>query len=175
MKQKSSKNLPKLVCVSALALLSVPLKQAHAILTIACSQNISFGTILPSCTGNVTVRATAASGTINNGCHTLVSGAIRPGTCIVSTTALPLAVSDARITFTTTQVQFSNTAGGGQVTLDNYRLQTGAGSQLNSFTYNRTLVNPTHTFKVGGRLRFDNAEPNGNYSSNVNIIVTAIP
>lgn len=155
--------------------MAVPIRQAYAVLTITCPQNISFGTILPACTGNITVRATAGDGTINNGCHTLVAGAIQAGTCIASTTALPVAASNARITFTTTQVQFSNTGGAGQVTLDNYRLQTAGGSQLNSFTYNSTIVNPTHTFKVGGRLRFNNAEPNGNYSNSVNIIITAVP
>ena len=164
-----------LVCVSSLAALAIPARVAHATITINCTQGISFGTILPNCTGNMTVRGTSASGTLNNGCHSLVGGVIRPAICNIVTTVLPTATSNARITFSTVSVQFSNTMGGGQVTLDNYRLETGAGSVLNTHTYASTLLNPTHTFKVGGRLRFDNAETNGTYNSSVNIIVTAIP
>jgi len=152
----------------------VPSKIVSAAPTISCTQNISFGVILPSCDGNITVRGTPASMTVNNGCHSLVAGAIRPAICNVMTT-LGTAVSDARITFSTPQVQFSNTTGAGLITLDNYRLQTAGGSQLNTVTYNSTLLNPTHSFRVGGRLRFNDAETLGVYNSNVNIIVTAIP
>ena len=163
-----------LACVSSLAVLAVPTKVVQAMPTINCPQNISFGVFLPICNGNITVNATSGSSTANNGCHSLVAGAIRPGQCNIVTT-LATATMNARITFSTTQVQFSNTAGGGLITLDNYRLQTAGGSQLNTFTYNNTLLNPTHTFKVGGRLRFDNAETLGVYNSSVNIIVTSVP
>ena len=174
---QSSHNTSKKIfaCVSAIAVMAVPSKIVHAAITINCTQSISFGTILPLCNGNITVQATVASNTANNGCHSLVAGAIRAGVCNVVTTALPTATENARITFTAPQVQFSNTLGGGLITLDNYRLQTGGGSQLNSFTYNATLLNPTHSFKVGGRLRFDNAETLGNYNSNASIVVTGIP
>ena len=163
-----------LACVSSIAVLAIPSKIVRAAMTVNCTQGISYGVILPLCAGSITVRATAASGTVNNGCHSLVAGVIRPGICHVGTT-LGTATMNARLTFTTPQVQFSNTTGGGLITLDNYRLQTAGGSQLNTVTYNSTLINPTHTFKVGGRLRFDNAETLGIYNSSVNIIVTAIP
>jgi hypothetical protein len=163
-----------LACVSSLAVLAVPSKILRAAPTINCTQNISFGVFLPLCNGSITVRGTSASGTTNNGCHSLVAGAIRPGVCNVVTT-LVTATSNARITFTTPQVQFSNTTGAGLITLDNYRLQTTGGSQLNTFTYNSTLLNPTHTFKVGGRLRFDNGETLGVYNSNVTLCVTLVP
>ena len=113
--------------------------------------------------------------TVNNGCHSLVGGVIRPGVCNVVTTALATATSNARVSFTGASVAFSNTAGGGLVTIDNYRLETGGGSVLGSFTYNSTLLNPTHSFRVGGRLRFDNGETNGTYNTNFNVCVTAIP
>lgn len=163
-----------LACVSSLAVLAIPTRMATAMPTINCTQNISFGVILPVCTGSITAQATSGNGTLNNGCHSLVAGAIQPGICSVVTT-LATATMNARITFTTPQVQFSNTAGGGLITLDNYRLQTAGGSQLNTFTYNNTLLNPTHSFKVGGRLRFNNAETLGVYNSSVNIIVTSVP
>lgn len=163
-----------LVCVSSLASLAAPANVANAAITINCTQGISFGTILPNCTGNITVRATPASGTANNGCHSLIGGVIRPAICHISTT-LATATMNARITFTTALLQFDNATSAGTITLDNYRLQTGAGSQLNTHTYASTLINPTHTFKVGGRLRFNNAEPNGTYSSSVDIIVTSVP
>lgn len=164
-----------LACVSSIAVLAIPSKIASAAITINCTQGISFGVFLPLCSGTITVRATAASNTINNGCHSQVGGVIRPGICNVITTAAPTATMDARITFSTPQVQFSNTMGAGLITLDNYRLQTAGGDQLNTVTYNSTLLNPTHTFKVGGRLRFDSAETLGVYNSSVDIIVTAIP
>lgn len=163
-----------MVCVSALAFLSAPLRIAKAAPTISCSQGISFGIFLPSCNGSITVRATPGSGTMNNGCHSQVGGVVRPAMCNIQTT-LGTATMDARITFTTIQVPFSNTLGAGLITLDNYRLQTAGGSQLNTFTYNAALLNPTHNFRVGGRLRFDNAETLGTYNGSVNIIVTAIP
>ena len=161
--------------ISALSVLAVPSKIVSAAITINCTQGISFGVFLPSCNGSITVRATAASGTTNNGCHSLVGGVIRPGICNVVTTAMATATMNARITFTTPMVQFSNTTGAGLITLDNYRLETAGGDVLNTFTYNSTLLNPTHSFKVGGRLRFDNAETLGIYNSSVNIVVTAIP
>lgn len=162
------------VCVSSLAVLAVPAKIVKAAPTVNCTQGISFGTFLPVCTGNITVRATPASGTANNGCNSNIGGVIRAGICNVITT-LATATMNARITFTTPQVQFSNTTAAGLITLDNYRLETAGGSQLNTFTYNSTLLNPTHTFKVGGRLRFDNAETLGSYNSNVSICVTSVP
>ena len=165
---------PIVACVSSMAVLAVPSKITRAAPTVNCTQGISFGVFLPQCNGTITVRATAASGTVNNGCHSLVAGVIRAGVCNVVTT-LATATMNARITFTTPQVQFSNTTGAGLITLDNYRLQTTGGSQLNTFTYNSTLLNPTHTFKVGGRLRFDNAETLGTYNSNVSICVTSVP
>ena len=82
---------------------------------------------------------------------------------------------DARITFTTAMVQFSNTLGAGDVTIDNYRIQTGGGSAINTFTFNAASLDPTHTFKVGGRLRFSNAETKGTYNTNLTITVTSIP
>lgn len=161
-------------CVSSLAVLAMPAKIVSAAPTVNCTQNISFGVFLPICNGSITALATPASGTVNNGCHSLIGGVIRPGVCNVVTT-LATATMNARITFTTPQVQFSNTMGAGLITLDNYRLETGGGSALNTFTYNSTLLNPTHTFRVGGRLRFDNAETLGTYSSNVSICVTSVP
>lgn len=168
-------SIKTMVAVSAIAVIAMPMKIAHAIITINCTQNIGFGTILPNCTGSITVRATAASGTANNGCHTFIGGVIRAGVCNIVETAGGTATMNGRITFTTPAFQFSNTAAAGQVTLDNYRLQTGAGSAVNTFTYNSTLINPTHTFKIGGRLRFDNAETAGTYNSAINVVVTAIP
>lgn len=163
-----------LACISSIAVLAIPSKIVRAAPTISCTQGISFGIFLPLCNGSITVKATAASGTTNNGCHSQVGGVIRPGICNVVTT-LATATSNAQITFTTPQVMFSNTTGMGLITLDNYRLQTAGGSQLNTFTYNSTLLNPTHTFKVGGRLRFNNAETLGVYNSNVTICVTLVP
>ncbi|MCI5060572.1 MAG: DUF4402 domain-containing protein [Alphaproteobacteria bacterium] len=163
-----------MVYVSAIAVLAVPARISLAAPTINCTQGINFGVILPSCNGSITARATSASGTNNNGCHSLVSGVIRPGICNAVTT-LATATMNARITFTTPQVQFSNTTGAGLITLDNYRIQTGGGSATNTHTFNSALLNPTHTFKVGGRLRFDNAETRGTYNSNVGICVTSVP
>jgi len=168
-------SLQTLVCVSSMALLAAHPKVAHAIITINCTQNISFGVILPNCNGSITVQATPGSGTVNNGCHSLVGGVIRPGICNVVTTAMATATSNARVTFTVGSVAFSNTTGGGLITIDNYRLETGAGSVVGSFTYNSTLLNPTHSFRVGGRLQFDNGETNGTYNTNLNVCVTAIP
>ena len=111
---------------------------------------------------------------MNNGCHSQIGGVIRPAICNIQTT-LGTATMDARITFTTPNVQFSNTTAAGLITLDNYLIQTAGGSVLNTHTFNSSLLNPTHTFRVGGRLRFDNAETKGLYNSNVNIVVTAIP
>ncbi|MEM6811808.1 MAG: DUF4402 domain-containing protein [Pseudomonadota bacterium] len=167
-------NVRSLVAVSSLAFFAMPIGYANAQVTITCTQNISFGTILPNCTGSITVRATPADGTTNNGCHTLIGGVIRPAICNIITTMVT-ATMNARITFSTALVQFNNTTAGGQVTLDNYRLQTAGGSQLNTFTYNNTLLNPTHTIKVGGRLRFDAGEANGSYNGGVDIIVTSVP
>lgn len=162
-----------LVCVSAMAVLALPVR-VHAAPTINCTQGISFGIFLPICNGTITAQADAASGTNNNGCHSLVGGVIRPGICNVVTT-LGTATMNARISFTTTQVQFSNTTGAGLITVDNYRVQTTGGSQVGTHTYSNTLLNPTHTFKVGGRLRFDNAETLGIYNSNFGICVTSVP
>lgn len=165
----------KLACISSIAILAVPSKIVSAAMTVNCTQGISYGIFLPQCNGSITVQATAASGTINNGCHSQVGGVMRAGICNVVTTALPTATMDARITFTTPNVTFSNTMGAGLITVDNYRLQTGGGSALNTFTYNSTLLNPTHTFKIGGRLRFNNGETLGVYNTNLNLCVTAIP
>lgn len=164
-----------MVCVSALAVLSMPVRIANAAITINCTQAINFGAFLPLCNGTITVRGTSASGTINNGCHSQVAGVIRPGICNVVTTANATATSNARITFTTPNVAFSNANGSGLITLDNYRLETANGSVLNTHTYASTLLNPTHSFKIGGRLRFNNPEPRGTYNSNVGVVVTAVP
>ena len=163
-----------IVYVSAIAVLAMPVKIVSAAMTVNCTQGISFGTFLPTCNGTITSKATAASGTNNNGCHSLVAGVIRPGVCNVVTT-LGTATMNGRITFTTPNVMFSNTMGGGLVTIDNYRIQTAAGSVLNTHTFTSALINPTHTFKVGGRLRFNNAETLGIYNSNFGICVTAVP
>lgn len=165
-----------MVCVSALAILATSAKPVKAAITINCTQGISFGTILPLCNGRITVRATSGSATANNGCHSLVGGVIRPGICNVVTTAMATATSDARVTFTAApNTMFSNTTGAGLVTLESFRLETAGGSALNAFTYNSTLLNPTHTFKVGGRLRFDLGETVGTYNTNLSVCVTAIP
>lgn len=163
------------VTVSAFAVLSAPIYVARAAPTINCTRNISFGAFLPLCNGSITVKGTAGSGTMNSGCHSQVGGVIQPAICAVSTTANPTATQNARITFTAANHQFSNTMGGGQITIDNYLIQTAGGSQLNTHTFSGTLLNPTHTFRVGGRLRFNATEPRGSYSSNFNIVVTAVP
>ena len=162
-----------MVYVSALALLA-PIKMVSAAPTISCTRNISFGRFLPLCNGNITVRASSGSGTANNGCHSLIAGAIRPAVCNIQTT-LGTATQDARITFTTNQLAFSNNTGAGLVTLDNFVIETAGGSQAGSHTFTAALLNPTHTFNVGGRLRFDLAEPSGTYSSTLNVVVTSIP
>ena len=167
-------NWRTLACISSLAVLSAPPKIVHAAPTINCTQGISYGVFLPSCNGEITVRATAASGTINNGCHSQIAGVVRAGMCNAVTT-LATATMDARITFTTPQVQFNNTTGAGLITLDNYRIQTAGGSQLNTHTFAATLLNPTHSFRIGGRLRFDATEMLGSYNNNVGICVTSIP
>jgi hypothetical protein len=162
------------VLVSALALFSSPMRSAVAAATIACTRGIDFGRIVPSCAGSITVRATSASNTINNGCHSLVGGAIQPGICSIQTTVGPTATMDALVNFSVGSVTFNN-GFSGTVTLDNFRIQTAGGDVLNSFTFPSALLNPTHIFKVGGRLRFGAAEPVGSYNSNFNIVVTSIP
>lgn len=170
------RSLQKMVCVSAIALLATSAKTAKAAITINCTQGVDFGVILPLCSGRITVRATSGSGTANDGCHSLVAGVIRPGICNVVTTAMATATSNARVTFTAApNTMFSNTTGAGLVTFESFRLQTGGGSALNVFTYNSTLLNPTHTFKIGGRLRFDLGETVGTYNTNLTLCVTAIP
>jgi len=163
-----------MVCVSAIAVIAVPMMRAQAAPIINCTRPISFGTFLPLCNGSITVRATAASNTVNNGCHSFLAGGIQPAMCNVQTT-LGTATQDVRITFTAPQLQFDNASNAGQVTLDNYAIQTAGGSQLNTHTFSAALLNPTHTFKVGGRLRFSNGEPKGSYASTINVVVTAIP
>lgn len=81
---------------------------------------------------------------------------------------------DARITFTRANLQFNNGVSG-QVTYDQYLIQTAGGSAANTHTFNAGLLNPSHSFKVGGRMRFDSNEPSGTYSSNIQIVVTSIP
>jgi hypothetical protein len=163
------------VLVSALALAAAPFVPANATMTISCTRGISFGRIVPSCAGTITVRGTASSVTINNGCHSLVGGAIRPGICTIRTTAQPTATENARITFLTAALAFSNGASG-TVTLDNYRIQLASGgSTTNTHTFNSGLLDPAHSFRVGGRMRFGAAEPVGSYSSSLSIVVTAIP
>ena len=161
------------VCVSAFAVLSFPHQTVLAAPTINCTQGVSYGRIIPNCTGNITVRATSGSGTVNNGCHTLVSGVIRPGLCTIQTT-LGTATMDARITFTRGSLQFNNGASG-LVTYDQYLIQTPSGSKLNTHTFNAALLNPSHNFKIGGRMRFGSNEPSGTYSSNIQVVVTSIP
>jgi hypothetical protein len=163
-----------MICVSAIAVFAVPYRMAMAAPTITCSRGISFGRLLPGCDGSITVRATAGSATVNNGCHSLISGAIRPAICTVRTT-IAMATQDVRVTFTGAQLQFNNSVGVGGVTLDNYTIQTVGGSQLNSHTFNAAVLNPAHTFNVGGRLRFSAGEPVGSYNSSLNIVVTSIP
>jgi hypothetical protein len=162
------------VYVSALAVLALHPTIVTAAPNISCTQNISFGAFLPNCTGSITVRGTAASGTMNNGCHSVISGAIRPAICNIATT-LATATMDARVTFTAPNIQFSNTTGAGLITLDNYRIQTAGGSVINTHTFTNTLLNPSHSFRVGGRLRFDNAETKGTYNGGIDIVVTSIP
>ncbi len=164
---------PLLICVSALAVIAAPLRLAAAP-TITCTRPIGFGRILPLCNATITVRAASGGGTVNNGCHSQVSGVIQPAVCVVQT-SLGVATQDARITFAATQTQFDNTHGAGLVTLDNYLIQTAGGSQPNSHTFNAGLLNPTHTFNVGGRLRFGAGEAAGSYNTTFNIIVTSIP
>ncbi len=162
-----------MVYVSAIAVIAAPRFTAMAAPTVNCTRNISFGRIIPLCNGSITVRGTSASNTINNGCHSLVVGAIQPAICSVQTT-LGVATQDVRVTFTSPQRQFAG-SGGGQVTLDNYRIQTASGSAVNSYTFSAALLDPKHTFKVGGRLRFGSNEASGSYSSNISIVVTSIP
>ena len=162
-----------MVSISALAIISLPITTARAVVTINCARGINFGRILPQCNGKIVVHATTGSNTTNDGCHSLVGGAIQNAICTAQTTILPTATQDVRVTFS--GAPFSNTAGQGQVTLDNYRLRAGAGSVQNTHTFNASLLNPTHSFRVGGRLRFNAAEPVGSYSSTFNITVTSIP
>jgi hypothetical protein len=152
-----------MVCVSAIAVIAAPMRQLQAAPTINCTRPISFGTFLPVCNGSITVRATAGSATVNNGCHSFVAGGVQPAICSVQTT-LATALQDARITFTAPQLQF-----------DNYLIQTAGGSQANTHTFSAALLNPTHSFKVGGRLRFSLGEPKGSYSNTINIVVTSVP
>jgi len=158
-----SHSLETMVCVSAMAVLALPMRPAIAAPTITCTQNISFGVFLPNCNGNITVRGTAGNGTVNNGCHSQIGGVIRPALCNIQTT-LVTATMNARVTFTAPNVQFSNTTGAGLITLDNYLIETGGGSVMNTHTFTATLLNPTHNFRVGGRLSFDNAETRGVYN-----------
>lgn len=163
-----------IVCISSIAVLAVPSKIVSAAPTVNCTQGISYGIFLPLCDGSITVKATAASGTTNNGCHSQIGGAVNVGICNIATT-LATATMDARVTFTAALATFSNTGGGGLITIDNYRLQTAGGSQVNTATYNAALLNPSHSFKVGGRLRFNNAETLGIYNGTTVICVTSIP
>lgn len=163
-----------MVSISLLAFMTAPFRASLAAPTINCTQGFDFGAFLPLCNGQITVKATAGNGTVNNGCHSLVSGAIQPAICNIQTT-LGVATKDARITFTTASHSFDNTGGMGDITIDNLAIQTAGGSQLNSHTFAASLLNPTHTFKVGGRLSFSNNEPKGKYQSSINIVVTSIP
>ena len=167
-------SLEKIICVSAIAAFALPVQTVIAAPTIICTQNISFGIFLPNCNGSITVRGTPGSATMNNGCHSAMGGAIRPAICNIQTT-LATATMDARVTFTAPNVQFSNTTGAGLMTLDNFRIQTAGGSVSNTHTFNNSLLNPSHDFRVGGRLRFDNAETKGAYNSGIDIVVTSIP
>ncbi len=162
------------VCVSVCAVMAVTQNVVLAAPTISCSRDISFGRILPNCNGNITVKATASSGTVNNGCHTLIAGAIQPAICTVATT-LATAAQNVRVTFSRASVTFSNSVGAGRVTYDQYLIQTASGSQANTHTFAAALVNPSHVFKVGGRLRFSNPEPAGTYDGTLQIIITSIP
>ena len=163
-----------MVCVSVGAVLASPKPIALAAPTISCSRNISFGRIIPNCTGSVTVRATAGSGTINSGCHSLISGAIQPAICTAQTT-IGVATQDVRVTFTRGNLPFSNTGGFGQVTYDQFLIQTAGGSQLNTHTFSAALLNPSHVFRVGGRLRFNDNEPSGTYNGSIQVVVVSIP
>jgi hypothetical protein len=171
---KKDNSLKKLIYVSAIAVLALPPSIVQAAPTITCTQDISFGVFLPSCTGSITVKGTPGSGTMNNGCHSALGGVIQPAMCNIQTT-LATATMDARVTFTAPDVQFSNSTGAGLVTLDNFRIQTAGGSVMNTHTFTNTLLNPSHPFRVGGRLRFDNAETRGTYNSGIDIVVTSIP
>ena len=162
------------VLVSAVAFLSMPARAAMAAPTISCTRNITFGRIIPLCNGTITVRGTAASNTANNGCHSQVMASPMPAICTIGTT-LATAASDVRITFASPAVTMDNQVGAGQVTLDNYLIQTAGGSQLNAYTFNASSINPNHVFRVGGRLRFGLGEPSGSYSTSFQVIVTAIP
>lgn len=162
-----------MVYVSAIAVLAAPLRVSLAAPTISCSRGISFGRFIPQCNGTITVNGTVNNVTANNGCHSAVIGAPQAGICTAHTT-IGTAVQDVRITITAPQLQFNN-GGGGQVTLDNYRIQTAGGSAINTATFNAALLNPDHTFRVGGRLRFKGTEPSGSYSGALNIVVTSIP
>ena len=162
-----------LVCVSALAVIAAPLR-ARAAPTISCTRPMSFGTFLPQCNGTITVRASVGSGTANNGCHSQLGGVVQPAICVIQTT-IGTATQDARITFTTTERKFANTQGGGEVTLDGYLIQTAGGSQAGTHTFNAALLDPGHTFNVGGRLRFGSGELAGSYDTTFNIVVTSIP
>lgn len=163
-----------MICVSTAAVMSVVRPTALAAPTIGCSRNLSYGRLIFSCDGNVTVRATAGSATLGNGCHSLVSGAIQPAICTIQTT-LGVATQNARVTFSQGNLIFNNTGGGGQVTYDQYRIQTAGGSQLNSYTFDASDLNPSHSFRVGGRLRFNSNEPSGTYNGYIQITVTSIP
>lgn len=162
------------VLVSTVAVLSMSARAAMAAPTISCTRNISFGRIIPLCNGTITVRGTAASNTVNNGCHSQVMAAPMPAICTISTTQAT-AVSDVRVTFSSPAVTMDNQVGAGQVTLDNYLIQTAVGSQANTYTFTAGDVDPTHVFRVGGRLRFGLSEPSGSYSTTFQVVVTAIP
>ena len=164
-----------MVCVSAIAVLSIPSRAAIAAPTVNCTQNIDFGTFLPSCTGNITIKGTVGNGTMNNGCHSQISGVIHPAVCNIQTT-LATATMNARITFVTASLAFGNGTAGDLITLDNYRIETAGGSAINTHTFNASLLNPTHTFRVGGRLRFGAGEARGSYSNGgPSICVTSVP
>lgn len=163
-----------LVYVSAFAVFACPVRPLVAAPTISCTRGISFGTFLPVCNGEIIVRGSAASGTVNNGCHSQISGPILPARCQIQTT-IGIATQDIRVTFPTASVQFANGGGGGQVTLDSYLIETAGGSAAGSYTFAASIVNPTHSFNVGGRLRFNANEPSGSYSSSMNVVITSIP
>ncbi len=170
----ASKSVPRTVSVAALVLMSAPLRIASAAPpTISCGQQFAFGAILPLCNGYIRVRATPASNTSNNACHTQASGAAQAAQCTIQTTA-GVASQNVRVSMTAPQV--TATHGGGSVQLNNFYVQTGAGSQTTPYTYAAALINPTHTFKVGARLNFTNGLPTGAYNnSTITISITSIP
>ncbi|MAI62909.1 MAG: hypothetical protein CBB87_10595 [Micavibrio sp. TMED27] len=162
------------ICISAITLILSPFRMAHASPTISCARLMNFGQLLALCSASITVRATSGSVTNNNGCVDVMGGTVQPGICTIGTTQ-PTSAVDVRITFNRVNRTIQNTGGQGQITIDQFHLQTQAGSKAASATYPAARIDPTHQFKVGMRLQFGTNDAHGRYRSNVGVVLTTIP